>query len=129
MPSVPEYELNADMIQDKTQQTIQATFEIEAQGYCCNGEMLVDVLLKVVSENSSVEATCAELSDVADSNRIREHLNEQFDMAKYGNEQRTSIRHSLVKYLRRCHAGDSNCHRLSCLLITRHSTPVFERNY
>jgi putative transposase len=44
--------------------------------------MLVDELIKAASENSSVEASCQELSEVADSNTIRERLNEQFDVAE-----------------------------------------------
>ena len=80
MPSVPKYELNADMIRDITQETVQETFGIEVDGYCCNSEMLVDVLIKAASENSSVEASCKDLLDVADSNTIRERLNEQFDV-------------------------------------------------
>ena len=82
MASVPKYELNADMIRDVTQKTVQETIGIKADGYCCDGEMLVDVLIKAASENSSVEASCQELSDVADSNTIRERLNEQFDVAE-----------------------------------------------
>jgi HEAT repeat protein len=44
MPSVPKYELNADMMRDVTQKTVRETIAIEAEGYCCDGEMLVDVL-------------------------------------------------------------------------------------
>jgi len=32
MPSVPKYELNADMIRDVTQKTVQETIRIEAGG-------------------------------------------------------------------------------------------------
>ena len=98
MPSVPKYKLNADMIRDMTQKTVHATFEIDAQGYRCDGEMLVDVLLKAASENSSVEAACAELSDVADSNTIREHLNEQFDVSELW-EQEARLNQALARQI------------------------------
>jgi hypothetical protein len=98
MPSVPKYELNADMIRDMTQKTVQETIGIEADGYCCDGEMLVDVLIKAASENSSVEASCQELSDVADSNTIRERLNEQFDVAKLW-EQETYLNQALARHI------------------------------
>lgn len=98
MPNIPEYELNADMIRDMTQQTIQATFKLEAQGYYCNSKMLVDVLLKAACENSSVEAACAELSDVADSNTIRERLNEQFDVANLW-EQEAHLNQALARHI------------------------------
>lgn len=98
MPSVPKYELNADMIRDITQDTIQETFGIEAQGYCCDGEMLVDVLLKAASENSSVEAACQDLSEVADSNTLREHLNVQFDVGELW-EQEAQLNQALARHL------------------------------
>lgn len=98
MPSVPKYELNADMIRDITQSTVKETIGIEAEGYCCDGEMLVDVLLKAASENSSVEAACRDLLDVADSNTIREHLNEQFDVGDLW-EQEAQLNQALARHI------------------------------
>jgi len=98
MASVPKYELNADMLRDVTQKTVQETIGIEAEGYCCNGKMLVDVLIKAASENSSVEASCRELSDVADSNTIRERLNEQFDVADLW-EQEAYLNQALARHI------------------------------
>lgn len=98
MPSVPKYELNADMIREVTQTTLQKTVGIEAEGYRCNGEMLVDVLIKAASENSSVEAACRELSGAADSNTIRERLNEQFDVAELW-EQEAQLNHALARHI------------------------------
>lgn len=98
MPSVPKYELNADMMRDVTQKTVQETIGIEAEGYCCDGEMLIDVLIKAASENSSVEAACQELSEVADSNTIRERLNEQFDVAELW-EQEAQLNQALVRHM------------------------------
>jgi len=98
MPSVPKYELNADMLRDVTQKTIQETLGIEAEGYCCDGEMMVDVLIKAASENSSVEAACRELSEVAHSNTIRERLNEQFDVAELW-EQEAHLNQALARHI------------------------------
>ena len=98
MPSVPKHELNADMIRDVTQKTVQETLAIEADGYCCNGEMMVDVLIKAASENSSVEASCQELSAVADSNTIRERLNAQFDVAQLW-EQEAYLNQALARHI------------------------------
>lgn len=98
MTSVPKYELNADMMRDITQATVGETFGIEAQGYRCDGEMLVDVLIKASSENSSVEAACADLADVADSNTIREHLNEQFDVRDLW-EQEAQLNQALARHI------------------------------
>lgn len=98
MPSVPKYELNAEMMREMTQTTVKETFGIEAQGYSCDGEMLVDVLIKASSENSSVEAACADLSEVADSNTIREHLNAQFDVGDLW-EQEVQLNQALARHI------------------------------
>lgn len=98
MPSVPKYELTAAMMRDVTQKTVRETIAIEADGYCCDGEMLVDVLIKAASENSSVEASCQALSEVADSNTIRERLNEQFDVAALW-EQEAQLNQALARHI------------------------------
>ena len=98
MTSVPKYELNADMLRDVTQKTVQETIRLEAEGYCCDGEMLVDVLIKAASENSSIESACQELSDVADSNTIRERLNEQFNVADLW-EQEARLNQALAHHI------------------------------
>jgi hypothetical protein len=38
--------------------------------------MILDILLKASAECSSVEAVCADLEEIADSNTIREYLNQ-----------------------------------------------------
>jgi hypothetical protein len=48
---------------------------IEAEGYLCKTDMILDVLVKASAECSSLEATCADLERVADSNTIREYIN------------------------------------------------------
>lgn len=61
-------------------QTIQEHIPFNANGYRCDDEMLVNVLMKAATDNSSIEAACADLAGVADSNTVREYLNEQFDV-------------------------------------------------
>jgi len=77
---IPEYELSGNQMRQVTHQTIQTHLSIEASGYRCTSEMLVDVLLKASSEGSSVEAVCNDLEDVADSNTIRETFNREFEV-------------------------------------------------
>jgi hypothetical protein len=98
MPSVAEYELKADMIRDITHQTLEETFTIEAEGYRCDGEMLVDVLIKAASENSSVEAVCQDLLEVADSNTLRDHINEQFDVSELW-QQEVQLNQALARHI------------------------------
>jgi len=80
MTMIPKYELNAEDMRNITQETVQKHLSLEADGYRCHSEMLVDVLLKAASEKTSVEAACADLEAVADSNTIRETLNRQFEV-------------------------------------------------
>lgn len=49
-------------------------FQIEAHGYCCTTDMIYDILMKASAECSSLEATCADLEQVADSNTVREYM-------------------------------------------------------
>jgi len=98
MPSLPEQQLNADMMRDMTHQTIQATLALEAEGYRCDAAMLVDVLIKAASENSSVEAACADLAGVADSNTIREHLNAQFEVSQLW-QQEAQLNQALARHI------------------------------
>ncbi len=60
--------------------------------------LLVDVLIKAASESNSVEASCQELLEVADSNTIRERLNEQFDVAELW-EQEVYLNQALARHI------------------------------
>jgi putative transposase len=98
MPIIPKHELSAETMRDVTQKTVRESLSIEANGYRCDSEVLVDVLLKTASENSSVEATCRDLVDVADSNTIREYLNEAFDVGELW-EQEAELNSALAKQI------------------------------
>jgi len=69
-------ELKAKDVHRYTVQVLREHLSIEANGYCCNTEMILDILLKASAECSSVEAVCADLEEIADSNTIREYLNQ-----------------------------------------------------
>jgi putative transposase len=68
-------ELKAKDIRHQTMKTLQNHLSIEANGYLCQTEMIWDVILKASAEQSSIEAVCADLANVADSNTIRDYLN------------------------------------------------------
>lgn len=72
---IPEYELKANDVHAFTLETLKEHLPIEADGYICHTEMILNVLIKVSAETSSLEAVCADLEEVADSNTIREYLN------------------------------------------------------
>lgn len=75
---IREYELNAKDIRHQTLQALLKHIPLRANGYRCTTEMVLDVVLKASADRSSVEAACADLEQVADSNTIRDYLNEAF---------------------------------------------------
>lgn len=75
-------ELKAEDIRSYTMKVIQPHVPLEVQGYRCNTEMILNVILKASAENSSIEAASADLEGVADSNTMREYLNEALDGEK-----------------------------------------------
>jgi putative transposase len=70
------YELKAKDVHAYTVRVLKQHAQIEAHGYCCHTDMIFDILIKASAECSSVEAACADLEDTADSNTIREYLNQ-----------------------------------------------------
>ena len=72
-------ELKAEDIRSYMMKVIQTHVPLEVQGYRCNTEMILNVILKASAENSSIEAASADLEGVADSNTMREYLNEALD--------------------------------------------------
>ncbi len=73
---IPEYKLKAKDVRHKMLETMRQHISLEANGYQCTTEMVMDVVLKASAEQSSIEAACADLEEVADSNTIREYLNQ-----------------------------------------------------
>jgi putative transposase len=69
------YELKAEDVRAYTIRTLKKHLRIEAQGYLCTTDMILDILMKASAECSSLEATCADLEQVADSNTVREYVN------------------------------------------------------
>jgi putative transposase len=59
---------------------LKAHLKLDVAGYICTTDMILDILLKASAENSSVEAACADLEQVADSNTVREYLNEAMNI-------------------------------------------------
>jgi len=71
-----QHELKAKDVHSYTARVLKGHLNIEANGYCCHTDMILDILIKASAECSSVEAVCADLEDTADSNTIREYLNQ-----------------------------------------------------
>ncbi len=69
---IHQYELKAEDIREYSLRIMKKHVGIEANGYCCKTDMIFDILMKASAECSSLEAACADLEGVADSNTIRE---------------------------------------------------------
>ncbi len=76
-----EYELTAEDVRQAVLKTLREHLSLETEGYSCTTEMTLNVLLKAAADNSSLEAACAELDQVAASNTLREQLNNALDVA------------------------------------------------
>jgi putative transposase len=79
---IHQSELKAKDVHQYTVQVLKEHLDIEANGYCCHTDMILDILIKASAECSSVEAVCADLEDTADSNTIREYLNQRLTVKK-----------------------------------------------
>ena len=70
------HELKAEDVRAYALKILKKHLRIEANGYSCKTDMIYDVLMKASAECSSLEALCADLEDVADSNTLREYVNQ-----------------------------------------------------
>jgi hypothetical protein len=92
---IHQYELKAEDVRAYTLQTMKEHFAIQAEGYCCTTDMILDVLIKASAECSSLEAVCADLEQVADSNTIREYINQALPVKKL-REQEEQVNQALA---------------------------------
>jgi putative transposase len=93
-----EYELKAEHVREYTMKTLREHITLEANGYRCTPEMILDVILKASAEGSSIEASCGDLEEVADSNTIRDYLNNALDIDKL-REQEAEINAALADHI------------------------------
>jgi len=73
---IHQHELKANDVHAYTLEILKEHLKIKVDGYICKTDMILNVLIKASAENSSLEAVCADLEETADSNTIREYLNE-----------------------------------------------------
>lgn len=73
---IHQHELEAKDVHAYTLDRLKEHLKIKVDGYICKTDMIFNVLIKASAENSSLEAACADLEETADSNTIREYINE-----------------------------------------------------
>jgi len=93
---IHQHELKAEDIRAYTLQVMRKHLRIEANGYTCKTDMLFDLLMKASAECSSLEAVCADLEDVADSNTVREYVNKCLPVEQLA-EQEVAVNRSLAE--------------------------------
>jgi len=84
---IHQYELKAEEIRTYTRQVMKQHLHIEANGYCCKTDMIFDLLMKASAECSSLEAACADLEEVADSNTVREYVNKNLPVDQLSKQE------------------------------------------
>ena len=135
--------LTAKDVHYQTMNTLQKHLKIQAEGYRCHTEMMFDVLLKASVENSSIEAVCNDLADVADSNTIREHLNEALpveQLRRQENEVNAALAESIPVSMKRtglelaidfhdepCYAKEEGLRQVTCAGKAKQGTTHFIR--
>ena len=92
---IHQHELKANDVHTYTLETLKEHLNIKVDGYICNTEMILNALIKASAENSSLEAACADLEEIADSNTIREYLNEALPIKEL-REQEKQVNEALA---------------------------------
>jgi putative transposase len=73
---ITKNKLNAEQVRKTTETLLQEQLKsLKTEGYKISTSMVLNILLKAAIEKSSIEAVCADLADVVDSNTVREAVN------------------------------------------------------
>lgn len=75
MEIIPKDRLDAEDVRGLTERLLREQLSLQAEGYKITTNMVLNILLKAAIEKRSIDAVCADLVDVADSNTVREALN------------------------------------------------------
>ena len=76
MEIIAKDRLNTEDVRERTERLLREQLSLSVDGYKITTSMVLNVLLKAAVEKRSIEAACADLSDVVDSNTLREALNQ-----------------------------------------------------
>jgi putative transposase len=76
MEIIAKDRLNAEDVREVTERLLREQLSLAVDGYKITTSMVLNVLLKAAVEKRSIEAVCADLTDVVDSNTFREALNQ-----------------------------------------------------
>jgi putative transposase len=69
--------LTADQVLEHARQDLQAHLPLQAEGYKCTADDLLNILLMAAARQCTIESACAELSSGPGAEAVRQYLNEQ----------------------------------------------------
>lgn len=69
--------LTADQVLEHARHGLQAHLPLQAEGYKCTADDLLNVLLMAAAQRCTIESACAELSSGPGAETVRHYLNEQ----------------------------------------------------
>jgi putative transposase len=69
--------LTANQVLEHARQGLQAHLQLQAEGYKCTKDDLLNVLLTAAARQCTIESVCAELSSGPGAETVRQYLNEQ----------------------------------------------------
>jgi len=75
MEIIAKDRLNAEDVRELTERLLREQLSLQVEGYKITTSMVLNVLLKAAVEKRSIEAVCDDLTDVVDSNTLREAVN------------------------------------------------------
>jgi hypothetical protein len=75
MEIITKDRLNAEDVRELTERLLREQLSFQVEGYKITTSMVLNVLLKAAVEKRSIEAVCDDLTDVVDSNTLREAVN------------------------------------------------------
>ena len=76
-------ELTDELTRQKAVERLQTSLGLDVTGTKATTEMVFDVLLHAASTGQSIEASCEELVESADSNTVRDYLNAYFTVDNF----------------------------------------------
>ena len=77
MEMIAKDRLNAEDVRDMCERLLRGHMALETEGYKISTSMALNVLMTAAVEKRSIEAVCADLVEVVDSNTLREALNRE----------------------------------------------------
>jgi len=77
---LPKEQLTGEVVRQVVEQTLRENLSLDVDGYKCDPNTLVNVLVKAAIEGQTIESVCGDLEIEVGSNAVREHLNALLDV-------------------------------------------------